>query len=135
VNLSLEEYKIIFMLLWNDSTKKLVSYPAWRMFRFPTHHILVFNNQCSLRYWMKRTTSRILVSNKSICCSAHRIRLESMGHPYKYIIPSRADKTFASFDVNPLFFTTVLAHDFCTCHKHKKTFILGQMLLHGKKYQ
>jgi len=84
---------------------------------------------------MKRTTSKTLVSNKSICCSAHKIRLESMGHPYKYIILPKAHKTFAYFDANPMFFTIVLAHDLCTCHKHKKTFILGQMLLHGKKDQ
>jgi hypothetical protein len=80
---------------------------------------------------MKQTTLGKLVSNKSICCFAHKTRLESMGHPCKYIILPRAHKKFVCFYVDPFFFMTFLIHDLHTCHNLKKTFVLGQVLLHG----
>jgi len=84
---------------------------------------------------MKGPTLGKLVSNKSICCSTHRTRLESMGHPFEYIVLPRAHKTFACSFVNLICFTTFSAHVLHTCHKHKNIFSLDQMLLHEKKYQ
>jgi hypothetical protein len=46
--------------------------------------------------------------------------------------PQRAPKTFIHFSADLIFFTTFSAHALSTCHKYKKTFAHGQMLLHGK---
>ncbi len=115
--------------MWNY---EFMSCPTCSMFRFPTHHILTFNKQWSLRYWMNWIAFGKLVSNNSICCSTHKIRSKLVGHPCEYIILPREHKTLTRSSIDVVFFMTFSTHVFCACHKHKNTLIFGQTLLHGK---
>lgn len=91
VNHSLEEKKIHFMLLWNDSIISLVSCPACEMLWLPTHHIVAFCAQWFLKYVMNWNALRYLVTMMSICSYAHKTWSWSSGQAHEYMIFPKVD--------------------------------------------
>jgi len=124
-----EEYEICLRLLWNDSTIKFVSCLACDILRFPTHHILAFCNQSSLKYRMKNPSLGKFVVSISISCSTQKIRSTSMGHPQEYIILPSANRMFDLSCGFIIFLMTFLAQAFRTCHTHNRTHASSQTFL------
>jgi len=86
VHHSLDDKRICFMLLWNDSIAALVSCLACGMLRLPTHHIVALCIQWSLRYSMNWNALGYLFAMMSIYSCAHKMGSWFSGQAFEYII-------------------------------------------------